>query len=91
MKKKRSSKFRLAKELDFPEHALTGKGHVEITGNSECLVDGLNGILEYTSEKIKINLGSQIVTFRGSNLVINSFTRDGATVEGVIMSMEFSN
>ena len=66
-----------------------GKPRIEMAG-SECLVDGLQSIIEYSSEKIVVSLGSQIITFFGDDLRINSFTREGAIVEGNIISMEFS-
>ena len=58
---------------------------------SECLVDGLQSIVEYSDTKIIVSLGSQIITFFGDDLHINSFTREGAVVEGNIISMEFSS
>lgn len=67
-----------------------GKPRIELSG-SECLVDGLEGIIEYSSTKIQVSLGSQLITFWGDDLKINSFTREGAIVEGNIMSMEFSS
>lgn len=63
--------------------------HLELTGNSECIVDGLKGIIEYTKEKIKINLGKYFVTFLGDELYINSFSHEGAVVQGTIISVEF--
>jgi sporulation protein YqfC len=65
--------------------------HLHITGNSECVVDGLKGIVEYTSQKIKINLGKYFVTFLGDDLYINSFSHEGAVVQGIIVSMEFES
>jgi sporulation protein YqfC len=65
--------------------------HIEITGNTECVVDGLKGICEYTKDRIKINLGKYFVTFIGDELYINSFSREGAVVQGNIISMEFES
>lgn len=67
-----------------------GKPRLEMTGR-ECLVDGLQSIVEYSNDKITVSLGSQIITFLGDDLHINSFTREGAIVEGNIVSMEFSS
>ncbi|MBR6391878.1 MAG: YabP/YqfC family sporulation protein [Eubacterium sp.] len=62
---------------------------LELCGNSRCVVEGLKGIVEYTKGKIKIDLGKFSVCFFGDDLYINSFTREGATVEGTIISLEF--
>jgi sporulation protein YqfC len=77
------------KESDAFEYYF-GKPRLEMTGR-ECLVDGLEGIIEYSSTKITVSLGSQLITFIGNDLKINSYTREGAIVEGNIMAMEFSN
>lgn len=66
-----------------------GKPRLEMNGN-ECLVDGLKSIIEYSDDKITVSLGKQIITFFGDDLHINSFTREGAVIEGNIISMEFS-
>lgn len=64
---------------------------IELVGNSECMVEGMKGILEYTKEKIKINLGKYYVTFFGDELFIKSFSYQGAIVQGNIISVEFEN
>jgi sporulation protein YqfC len=69
----------------------TNEPRLELVGNSECVVDGLKGIVEYTNEKIKINLGKYFITFFGDELYINSFSYEGAVVQGTIISLEFEN
>lgn len=69
--------------------AYTAAPHLELIGNSECVVEGLQGIVEYTKDKIKIDLGKYCVCFVGDGLYINSFTHEGATVEGTIISVAF--
>lgn len=84
--KKKSLKDKLSvnsKDLMF------GTPRIEMAGN-ECTVDGLQSIIEYSDTKITVSLGSQTITFYGDELKINSFTREGAVVEGNILSMEFS-
>lgn len=84
-------KFSLRELTDFPLEYYTGEPHLEIIGNFECVVDGLKSIVEYSSDKIKLNIGKRAVTFFGEDLHINSFTPQGAVVQGFIMSMEFSD
>lgn len=67
-----------------------GKPRIEMSGG-ECTVDGLQSILEYSNDKIILSLGTQIITFFGDDMRINSFTREGVVVEGNIISMEFSS
>lgn len=63
--------------------------HIEIIGNSKCLVEGLKGISEYTKDRIKFDMGKFSVSFIGDGLYIDSFTVGGASVEGIIFSLEF--
>ena len=69
----------------------TYASHLEITDNSRCVVDGLKGIVSYSSDKIKVNLGKYCVTFFGDNLFINAFSLEGAIIEGTIISLEFES
>ncbi len=69
----------------------TYDSHLELTGNSKCVIDGLKGIASYSSAKIKVNLGKYYVTFFGDNLFINAFSPEGAVVEGMIVSLEFES
>ena len=62
---------------------------IEIVVGRECVVDGLQSIVEYTDDKIKIDLGKYVATFIGDGLYIGSFSREGAVVEGTIMGLEF--
>lgn len=72
-----------------PKELLFGEPRIEMSGN-ECLVDGMQSIIEYSDTKITVSLGSQQITFLGDGLRINFFTGEGAVVEGNIISMEFS-
>lgn len=77
------------KAIKEPIDYYFGKPRLEMTGR-ECLVDGLDSVIEYSQTKIKLRLGSRFVTFFGDDLKINSFTREGAIVEGDIFSIDFS-
>ncbi len=77
-------------EAIYDYERLFGQPRLEMTGR-ECLVDGLQSILEYSDSRIIVSLGSQRITFNGYDLRINSFTKEGAVVEGDIISMEFSS
>ena len=84
-------KISLKELTDFPIEYYTGEPHLEIIRNFECVVDGLKSITEYSSDKIKLNIGKRAVTFFGEDLHINSLTPQGAVVQGTILSVEFSD
>lgn len=63
--------------------------HVHLVGSSQCIIDGLKGIREYSRDKIKINLGKYCLEVVGSDLCINEFSSEGAVIEGDILSLEY--
>ena len=66
--------------------------HIHLIGSGECVVDGLKRVLEYTSDYIRIDLGSFCVGINGCALRINEFSPEGAIIRGDIRSLEyFSN
>ena len=85
-------KKRLVKSrAEDAERCFTGRPHIELYGSSACVVDGLESVLEYSDGKICLAAGKKQVIFRGSDLHIDSFTPLGAVVEGLIVSLEFSD
>lgn len=63
--------------------------HIHLVGSSQCVVDGLKGIVEYNRDRIKINLGSYCLCVVGAGLCINEFSPEGAVIEGDILSVEY--
>lgn len=68
----------------------TTEPHIELIGSTELIINGLKGIGEYTSERIRIDLGGFIITIHGDELFINSFTHSGAIINGTILGLELS-
>lgn len=64
---------------------------IELIGTHQCIIDGLKGITQYSTDKIKINLGKNSVSVLGDELYINSFSYQGAIIEGTIISVEFES
>lgn len=85
MKKKAYEKYG-----DFPVEYFSGVPHLELCGNFRCMVDGLKSVLEYSPDKIVLQIGKKSVTFYGDDLHIEYFTPQGAVVAGTIISLDFS-
>lgn len=62
---------------------------IEFSGNKEAIVEGSKGILEYTTELIRINTGGMIVVFSGRGLNIKCLTTTSIVIKGYIKSVEF--
>lgn len=63
--------------------------HMEINGNTEVIVEGCGGVLEYDVDVVRIRAGRQIVRFTGRGLVIKCLTADSLVVTGFITGIEF--
>lgn len=63
--------------------------HMEINGNREAVVDGCAGILEYSTETVRVRAGRMVIRFCGRGLSIRSLTADALVVTGFITGIEF--
>jgi len=63
--------------------------HMEINGNTEAVVDGCSGILEYDTDVVRVRTGKQIVRFTGRGLTIKCLTADSLVVTGFLTGIEF--
>ena len=64
---------------------------IHLFSNSEALIEGCCGILEYNSDKIKIDIGDKAVCFSGLNLSMEDYNLAETNIKGDIISIEFSD
>lgn len=64
--------------------------HMEINGNTEAIVEGCSGVLEYDTGTVRVRTGRMTVRFQGRNLAINCLTADSLVVTGFITGIEFT-
>jgi sporulation protein YqfC len=81
--------YNLVKAMQLPSGLVPNSTHFEINSNREAVIEGYKGILEYTEEKTKINLGKMIVIFSGRKIVLKYQTADSLILEGFFSSIEF--
>ncbi len=62
---------------------------ITVTANTELLVEGLRGILDYDAETFRVNTVSGIVVVTGRALEIASLTAEEVLIKGKISSVEF--
>jgi len=75
--------------LDAPMAAISGVSHIEISGNSEAVIQGCTGILEYDENRIRLNLGKRSLLFRGDDLVMKTYTAEEVIIEGAFAAIEW--
>lgn len=77
------------RKLEFPASTLSKGAHIELFSNKSVLIDGCAGVIEYTSEFIKINIGKGSMSFVGNNLQIKFFDDEQLSIDGEISNIEF--
>ena len=74
---------------DFLNNERLKGAHIHIFSNKEIVIDGCEGIFEYSESYIKLNLCKWTLIINGSMLNISGFDNDMITVSGTVSSVEF--
>lgn len=80
---------KLAGFLDMPENAVGKVPTVELCSNTEAVLDGCGGVIEYTTEVVKIAAGNMVIKISGRGLVLKAMTTESAVVKGYITKLEY--
>lgn len=91
MKKHINTAKKFAEEIQFPESAFCDSFTIEMHSNTNIMIDGCKGMVEYSDGLIAINLGSMVVRFLGDSLEISNFSEQQAVIKGTVMTVEFSS
>lgn len=94
MKKESSKKDKLISQLiqssGLPKAAFSGYAKIDLTGNEEADIDGCKGIIEYSSDKIMLDLGNCCASFCGDSLEMQNFDDERTVIRGKFLSIDFS-
>lgn len=82
--KKESFKF---SPMDF----LGKKCHIELDGNTTATLEGSKGVLEYSTECIRVSVENFIVSFEGRSLALKCISPTALTIQGSILNISFSD
>lgn len=84
-----SPKSALSELFDIPRAASGGEMQIELAGNTEAVISGCTGVLEYDEGVIRLGGSKVSVKFTGRRLQLKALTQSSAIVEGFIMNVEF--
>lgn len=62
----------------------------EVCSNRRTVIDGCDGIIEYTQETVAVKSGRMKISVNGRDLRLTVLTDSAAVVEGIIKNVEFS-
>lgn len=81
----------ISRSLDLPQDTVSGYAHIEISGNREVIVEGCQGVLEYSDSVIALNTGKLTVRICGCELTIISMQSGQAVIKGIITGVDYCN
>jgi len=82
-------KHKISEILELPKEIVMNVPKLTMVGNSDLVVENYKGIIEYSSERIRVNTGAGIIKLTGRRLIIREITSEDILISGDIASLEF--
>ena len=79
----------LSELFDIPGAVTTQEMQIELAGNTEAVITGCTGVLEYDPGVIRLAGKKLSAAFTGRGLVLRALTQNSAVVQGYILNVEF--
>jgi sporulation protein YqfC len=88
---KKGAKERFAEMLELPKELVLDRPKLTLVGNCDIMIENYKGVIEFGSDRLRINTGSGIVKIIGTGLLIREITSEDIIVSGTIRSLEFGS
>ena len=88
-KEKKNLKKELSAAFEMPEEIVSDLPLISLRGFEEAVIENYKGIIEYSTERIRINTASGVLRLTGENMFIKCLDADNIIITGKIMSAEF--
>ncbi len=88
-KEKKNLKKELSAAFEMPEEIVSDLPLISLRGFEEAVIENYKGIIEYSTERIRINTSSGVLRLTGENMFIKCLDADNIIITGKIMSAEF--
>ncbi len=76
--------------LELPKDVMLNLPKINIVGNNQMYVENHRGIIEYTSQRIRINSTIGIIRILGNSMVIKNIEKNEIVITGYFLTMEFT-
>ncbi|MDD4253552.1 MAG: sporulation protein YqfC [Methanoculleus horonobensis] len=86
---KKKIKRQVSEFLEIPGDVMLDLPKIVLVGNIKIFIENHRGILEYTTEKVRVNVMEDEVAITGENLLLRNVLPDELCVEGKIKSVSF--
>lgn len=90
-KKKNQEAFRgqLSKLFEVPPEVMSDFPKIVLLGNKEISIENFNNLVEYTTQKIRMNTKCGMLVIDGVELEVSKMTADYITIKGTIIQVSF--
>ncbi len=88
-KVKKNLKKELSAAFEMPEEIVLDLPLISLRGFEEAVIENYKGIIEYSTEKIRVNTSVGILRLTGENMFIKCLDADNIVITGKIKSAEF--
>jgi len=86
---KKKIKRQVSEFLEIPGDVMLDLPKIVLVGNIKIFIENHRGIIEYTTEKVRVNVMEYEVAVIGENLLLRNVLPDELCVEGKIKSISF--
>ena len=86
----RNFKEKVTNFLSLPKEIALDLPLLMATGRNEISIENYKNLLEFTEEKIRINIREGTVTIEGKNLKLRQITTENVLVSGVISGISYT-
>ncbi|GBF33765.1 hypothetical protein DCCM_2875 [Desulfocucumis palustris] len=86
---KQKVKRQMSDILEIPSDVVLDLPKVVILGNLQVFIENHRGIVEYTSETVRINVSEYVVVVKGENLLLRNILPEEISVDGKITGVFF--
>ncbi|MBR1534329.1 MAG: YabP/YqfC family sporulation protein [Ruminococcus sp.] len=62
---------------------------IEFSGNREVVIEGSRGVLEYSTDCIRVNTDGMVISLSGRGLNLRCISDSSLIIVGFILSVEF--
>lgn len=84
---KKSWRENLVELFELPREIVLNLPRVTIIGNLQCYIENHRGVIEYSTEKVRISVHDGEIRIAGKDLVIRYLANEEIAVDGSIESV----
>jgi len=80
---------KLAGMLDLPREVTMNLPLITVTGSEQVSVENFKGVIEYTTERVRINTPCGVLKIVGRGLTLKQVTSENILITGGVSGLEY--